>query len=66
MAWVRPNDPNLKFDFTPADREDEEQEVEENAVSEEIEMISCSQWYDPFFTSGLDDCSLASDISEIE
>ncbi|CAL9220576.1 unnamed protein product [Arabidopsis halleri] len=68
VAWVRPNDPNLKFDFTPADREDEdeEQEVEEKAVSEEIEMISCSQWYDPFFTSGLDDCSLASDISEIE
>ncbi|KAG7581718.1 Myb-like domain [Arabidopsis suecica] len=66
VAWVRPNDPNLKFDFTPADREDEEHEEEEKAVSEEIEMISCSQWYDPFFTSGLDDCSLASDISEIE
>ncbi|XP_019092213.1 PREDICTED: protein PHOTOPERIOD-INDEPENDENT EARLY FLOWERING 1-like [Camelina sativa] len=65
VAWVRPNDPNLKFDFTPADREDEE--VEEKAVlEEEIEMISCSQWYDPFFTSGLDDCSLASEISEIE
>ncbi|XP_010487008.1 PREDICTED: protein PHOTOPERIOD-INDEPENDENT EARLY FLOWERING 1 isoform X3 [Camelina sativa] len=64
VAWVRPNDPNLKFDFTPADREDEE--VEEKAVLEEIEMISCSQWYDPFFTSGLDDCSLASEISEIE
>ncbi|ANM64835.1 SNF2 domain-containing protein / helicase domain-containing protein [Arabidopsis thaliana] len=66
-AWVRPNDPNLKFDFTPGDREEEEeQEVDEKANSAEIEMISCSQWYDPFFTSGLDDCSLASDISEIE
>ncbi|XP_023642512.1 protein PHOTOPERIOD-INDEPENDENT EARLY FLOWERING 1 isoform X2 [Capsella rubella] len=66
VAWVRPDDPNLKFDFTPGDREDEEVEVEEKAVLEEIEMISCSQWYDPSFTAGLDDCSLASEISEIE
>lgn len=63
MEWVRPNDPNLKFDFTPADREEGE---EEKVVSEEIEMISCSHWYDPFLTLGLDDCSLASELSEIE
>ncbi|KAL1204817.1 Protein PHOTOPERIOD-INDEPENDENT EARLY FLOWERING 1 [Cardamine amara subsp. amara] len=63
VGWVRPNDPNLKFEFTPADKEEEE----ENAVSEEIEMIGCSHWYDPAFTSGLDDyCSLASELSEIE
>uniref|UniRef100_A0A1J3JSA8 DNA helicase n=1 Tax=Noccaea caerulescens TaxID=107243 RepID=A0A1J3JSA8_NOCCA len=65
VAWVRPNDPNLKFDFIPADKEEEEEE-EEKADSDEIEMIGCSHLYDPFFTSGLDDCSLASDLSQIE
>lgn len=64
VAWVRPNDPNLKFDFIPADKEEEEEE--EKADSDEIEMIGCSHLYDPFFTSGLDDCSLASDLSQIE
>lgn len=63
VKWVRPNDPNLKFAFTPADKEEDE---EEKADSDEIEMIGCSHWYDPFFTSGLNDCSLASDLSEIE
>ncbi|XP_024015773.1 protein PHOTOPERIOD-INDEPENDENT EARLY FLOWERING 1 isoform X2 [Eutrema salsugineum] len=63
VAWVRPNDPNLKFDFTPADREEEE---EDKVVAEEIEMIGCSHWYDPSLTLGLDDCPLASEFSEIE
>ncbi|KAG5398759.1 hypothetical protein IGI04_020573 [Brassica rapa subsp. trilocularis] len=63
VAWVRRNDPNLKFDFTPADREEVEEEKE---VSEEIEMIGCPHWYDPLLTSGLDDCSLASEPSGIE
>lgn len=62
MTWVRPNDPNLKFEITPADREEEE---EEKLVAEEIEIIGCSHWYDPFLTSGLDD-SLASELSDIE
>ncbi|CAN8259575.1 unnamed protein product [Cochlearia groenlandica] len=62
IAWVRPNDPNLKFDFTPADREEEE----EKAVAEEIEMVGCSHWYDPYVTSGLDDCALAYELLEIE
>lgn len=63
MTWVRPNDPNLKFEITPAGREEEE---EEKLVAEEIEIIGCSYWYDPFSTSGLDDSSLASELSDIE
>lgn len=63
MTWVRPNDPNLKFEITPAGREEEE---EEKLVAEEIEIIGCSHWYDPFLTSGLDDSSLASELSDIE
>lgn len=64
MTWVRPNDRNLKFKTTPADRREEEEE--EKLVAEEIEIIGCSYWYDPFSTSGLDDSSLASELSDIE
>ncbi|CAH8359897.1 unnamed protein product [Eruca vesicaria subsp. sativa] len=64
VTWIRRNDPNLKFDFTPADREEDEEEKE---LSEEVEMIGCSHWYDPLLTSGLDDyCSLESEPSGIE